>query len=90
MRVWKCLWAVGCLHLARATILARVAGLRESVIAFWRLETRGCGSVLHHTITDGDLENRFWEFSREFGSGGFHKYCLRLVGFAWETASLSA
>src|ERR1035437_8882290 len=74
-------------HLARAAILARVAGLRESVIPLLRLWTWGGLLGVRPQLVERFLENRSLRCCREFGVGCFHKFRLRLVhwgfGFFW-------
>ena len=71
------------LHLARAAIFARVAGLRECVIPLFGLWTWDGSLAIHARFDDDGLENRSLRCFREFGDGCFHKLILsRLV--AWE------
>src|ERR1035437_497668 len=66
-------------HLARAAILARVAGLRESVIPLLRLWTWGGLLGVRPQLVECFLENRSLRCFREFGVGCFHKFYLPLV-----------
>src|ERR1019366_1492768 len=66
-------------HLARAAILARVAGLRESIVPLLRLWTRGGLLGVRPQLVECFLENRSLRCFREFGDGGFHKFYLPLV-----------
>src|ERR1035438_1756453 len=68
-------------HLARAAILARVAGLRESVVPLLRLWTWGGFLGIRTRFVDYGLENRSLRRFRKFGHGGFHKFRLPLVNW---------
>src|ERR1035437_6386652 len=68
-----------CLHFARATILARVAGLRESVIPLLRLWTWGGLLEVRPQLVECFLENRSLRCFRKFGVGCFHKFRIPLV-----------
>src|ERR1035437_574397 len=79
-----------CLHFARATILARVAGLRESVIPLLRLWTWGGLLGVRPQLVECFLENRSLRCFRKFGVGCFHKFRIPLVhwgfGVVWRKA----
>ena len=77
-----------CLHFARATILARVAGLRESVIPLLRLWTWGGLLGVRPQLVECFLENRSLRCFREFGDGCFHKLILSGL-VAWEIYFMS-
>src|ERR1039457_6102364 len=61
-------------HLARAAILARVAGLRESVIPLLRLWTWGGLLGVRPQLVECFLENRRLRCFCEFGIGCFNKF----------------
>ena len=63
-------------HFARAAILARVAGLGESVIPF--LAWGGCLGIGPQPVKDL-WENRSLRCFREFGLGCSHKFHFGLV-----------
>src|ERR1035437_587583 len=77
-------------HLARAAILARVAGLRESVIPLLRLWTWGGLLGVRPQLVECFLENRSLRCFCEFGDECFHKFRLPLVnwgfGVVWRKA----
>jgi hypothetical protein len=65
-----------CFHLARAAILARVAGLGESVVPL--LTWSGCLGIGPQPVM-GLWENRRLRCFRIFGFGCFHKFSLPVV-----------
>ena len=77
-----------CLHLARATILTRVAGLRESVIPLLGLWTWGGFLGGRTRFVDYGLENRSLRCFREVSDGCFHKWILSGL-VAWEIYFMS-
>ena len=71
----KHFWTMRCFYLARAAILARAAGLRESVIP---LLARGGGPGIWPQPVKCFWGNRGLSCFRELGDGGFHKLILAL------------
>ena len=65
-----------CFYFALTSILARVAGLRESVVPL--LTWSGCLGIWPQPVKCL-WENRCLRCCREFGAGCFHKYRLPLL-----------
>ena len=67
---------MGCLHLARATIFARVAGLGEGVILLWGLWHQGGSLWVRPQLVECLRENRSLRCLRGISAGSFHQLIL--------------